>query len=79
MLKKFNRMFFGGIKGAGKTENLNNIEFERKLSKAGNSYCVNIPPILVQELNLYNGVIITGKENKLIITALNRKDGKENE
>ena len=72
MFKKFNRMFFRGIMGAGRLPDVNNIEFERKLGKSGNSYRINIPPILVEELNLYEGVIVKARKDKLIITAIGK-------
>lgn len=48
------------------------IKVERKLTKTGNSYKVSIPPILIEKLQLMNGVILEEKEDSIVITKIEK-------
>lgn len=55
----------------------NIIKVERKLTRRGNGWGVNIPPILIEKLNLDNGVILEECENGIMITAIGGKENKK--
>ena len=69
-MKLFNRFFYRGVKGAEDTEDF---KVFRKLGKNGNSYTISIPPTVVEDLNLYEGVIIEKKKDCKYLTIKNRK------
>jgi hypothetical protein len=63
--KLFNRLFHRGSKGianAGK-----DFKVKRILNVNGSSYKVCIPPIVVEDLELYKGVILERKGDTLFI------------
>lgn len=65
------RLFYRGVKGATDSKNF---RVTRKLTRTGNSYTVAIPPIVIEDLGLQNGVILVRKKNKLYIEQGGIKD-----
>jgi len=61
---------FRGVTGNKNDDDIN-FEIKRKLCINGNgAFTVTIPPQVVKDLNLYQGVIIRGDKDKLIITSI---------
>jgi hypothetical protein len=65
---RFTRLFFRGVKGTGTKGNTKEYKVKRTLRQDGNSHTVAIPPTTVEDLNLYNGVWLERKGDKIIIT-----------
>jgi hypothetical protein len=60
--------FFRGVKGTGTKGNTKEYKVKRTLRQDGNSHTVAIPPTTVEDLNLYDGVWLERKGDKIIIT-----------